>query len=621
MTSRPFFSIVTVSYNDAWSMMKTARSVFEQSFEDFEYIIVDGASKDGSAALMQFWQAQGLVNKAVSEPDTGVYDAMNKGLRLASGKYVCFLNSSDVFAHSGVLELVHNVLKDGQSDGALGWGELNDQIWASWIEDEAFKMASLGFCHQSLYVKRELLLEHPFDDRKFKTDSDTLQLGRLFGAGARIPIIAEPLAKRGGEPGISADAERTKISIRATLTEEYEGLSDQDANDIIDFRRSCADPDRILGFMKKQDRHVARHVAIMVLDTMFQKSSVKLSDEMCDELMRTALEVLDSDDQFDTAEAVERLRLCQIEREAALRVAVTAKRDLDRAVAKFQSEESRRIEKLYSAAVLKPDRTPTDLVISLTSFPARLKTVHFAIRSLLEQTCRPKEIHLWLGKDEVPGARWLPSRLRELEEHGLKIHFSDRTFHQYDKFMHNADLNERSPFVIVDDDVIYPPTALEALYDAHQKYPDAIIGNRCHWVAMDDAGGTLAPYQDWTREVTLAAPSERLMATGAGGVLYPKGFLTTPEVTDRELILSKAPYADDIWLKICAMARGIPTFATNLSKKGQWYHRYTPSMRDGTLMATNVERGLNDNQIQQCLKWLDDVRPDWAEDLRRGEMA
>jgi len=253
---------------------------------------------------------------------------------------------------------------------------------------------------------------------------------------------------------------------------------------------------------------------------------------------------------------------------------------------------------------------PADCVISLTSFPARLKTTSFAIRSLLEQSVPPKEIHLWLGRDEVPNRSFLPRRLLALEERGLKVHFSPRTFHHYDKFLHNAELNATRPFIIVDDDVIYPPVALEHLLDGHRRHPAAVIGNRCHWIALLP-DGTPAPYKNWPREVRAEAPRLRLLPTGAGGVLYPPGLLTDPALSAIGDILAHAPYADDLWLKFSALARGIASFATPLSRKSDWYHRYTPTMQAGTLMAINIERGLNDVQIGFCLDRLTAQRPGW----------
>ncbi len=617
MGNPPFFSIITITKDAVWPLMRTARSVLEQSFQDLEYIIVDGASNDGSQSLIDFLRSYGLVSQAISEPDTGVYNAMNKGLRLARGQFVLFLNTNDTFASSDVLQQVHNLLQGRSLDGLLGWGELNGQIWASWIESEAFKLASLGFCHQALYVRRQLLLDTPFDERPFKTDSDTLQLGNLYAKGAKIAIFPELLAIRGGDPGLSADLERTSRSIRATLHEEFPVLSDDDTEQILAFRRRCTDPDAMLTLIDhatREDPRLALHLARMVLDTLYLHQSRDLSLSACHQLLDQSLPILLK--QVDGGQQLERLIIAQTRRAALMRARKDSQRELDQVVAKFEQEEAQRIRKLRETCKVatQPSQPtqPADAgpIISLTSFPARIKTVSFAIQSLFEQTLPPREIHLWLGRDEIPNNNWLPKRLRQLEERGLQIHFAERTCHHYDKFLHNAQLNQDAALVIVDDDVIYPPQALQHLIDGQQRYPEAIIANRCHRIGLT-AEGQIAPYRDWEREVHLTQPSFGLLPTGAGGVLYPPGFLSDALVTDVQTLLAVAPYADDIWLKICALAKHLPTYATTLSHKSSWFHRYTPSMREGTLMAVNLDRGLNDAQISRAFAWLSEQRPDW----------
>jgi hypothetical protein len=612
----PFFSIVTITRNDAWSLTKTVRSVFRQSFKDYEYIVVDGASTDGTSGLIRFWQVSGLINHCVSEPDSGVYNAMNKGTRLASGRYVCFLNAGDVFAHDGVLEEVHERLSRSDEDGVLGWGELGAQIWASWIGNEAFKLASLGFCHQSLYVKRELVLKSPFDERPFKTDSDTLQLARLYRSGARIPIEPRILATRGMEPGISANLERTKASILNTLVEEYPPLTQEAASNIIAFRRQCADPDSICALLEQAGAPLRTHLAIMVLDTLFLRQSSKLTADQIDKLYMRAQDALLEDDPEFLQTALAGLEQAQEIRLQALEARSSRMKEAADANKKFGEQETTRIAKLRTTRLSVQRRK---FVVSLTSFPARIGTLHFVIQSLLEQTCVPEEIHVWLGADEIPNRNWLPRALLDFEKRGLHVHFAPRTFHQYDKFMHNGALNRDRPFVIVDDDVIYPPSSMESLLSAHQTHPNAVIANRCHQMALKE-DGDIAPYSSWKREVQVGSPSLTAFPTGAGGVLYPPGFLSDQAVIDVERVLSLAPYADDIWLKVCALASGVPTMSTPLSKGSDWYLRYTPTMTAGALHATNVDLGLNDLQMSRALQWLSGVRPTWRRELLKDCM-
>jgi glycosyltransferase involved in cell wall biosynthesis len=97
----PLVTIITVNYNDDKKLQKTIESVVNQSFTDFEYIVVDGRSTDRSIDILKRYI--GKINW-VSEDDRGIYDAMNKGILLSSGTYLNFLNSGDCLIHNNILE-------------------------------------------------------------------------------------------------------------------------------------------------------------------------------------------------------------------------------------------------------------------------------------------------------------------------------------------------------------------------------------------------------------------------------------------------------------------------------------------------------------------------------------
>ncbi|MFN3213081.1 MAG: glycosyltransferase [Henriciella sp.] len=609
---RPFFSVVTVSYKHAWSMTKTARSVFRQKDADFEYVIIDGASNDGTLELTEFWKQAGLVHRSSHDPDTGVYDAMNKALDLATGKYLCFMNSGDVFASDDVLAKAKAFLETEDYDGCMAWGQLGDNVWASWQTGEAFKMASLGFCHQALFARTDLLRANRFDSRKHKTDSDTLQLGGLYADGANIPIVPEVWAIRGAEPGISANLDKTRTSILDTLTSEYSDLDQAAASALIAFRRKCTHVPDILQLLKTGDERLRTHLAYTVLDTLFQKQSAELPAGEVQALKAATKAALGE----DWGDAEDRLLVAQTKRTGMIADLRAAKADLKTQTQSFGQQEDTRMARLDVPAAAESHPA---YQIGLTSFPARISTLHFVIRSLVEQSVKPAHIHLFLGQDEIPNANWLPSQLRAFEASGLKLHFVESTRHQYDKFTHTEHFDTQMPYVIVDDDVIYQPYSMERLLSGHRKYPKAVIGNRCHMMTVAN-DGSIGPYSDWQREARTPEPSFNLVPTGAGGVLYPPGFFDSSAVTDTDQIMRYAPYADDVWLKFNALAQDRPTFATELSSGSEWYHRYTPTMRAGTLMAENVELGLNDIQIARCGEWLSQTHADWQSLLRADEL-
>ena len=115
----PKFSIITVNYNDVSGLQKTVESVVTQTHTNFEYIVIDGASQDGSAAYIE--KNQHFFAHWISEKDKGVYEAMNKGLRWAKGEYVLFLNSGDFFINESVLEKVARKVDDSK---AIYYGNL-----------------------------------------------------------------------------------------------------------------------------------------------------------------------------------------------------------------------------------------------------------------------------------------------------------------------------------------------------------------------------------------------------------------------------------------------------------------------------------------------------------------
>ena len=98
------FSIITVTYNAEQTLERTLRSVAFQTYPHVEHILIDGASKDRTMEIAKIHGKH--LTKIVSEPDNGLYDAMNKGLRIATGDYVCFLNAGDKLHASDTLEQI-----------------------------------------------------------------------------------------------------------------------------------------------------------------------------------------------------------------------------------------------------------------------------------------------------------------------------------------------------------------------------------------------------------------------------------------------------------------------------------------------------------------------------------
>lgn len=121
----PLISIITINFNNAAGLEQTIQSVVAQSFSDYEYIIIDGASTDKSVEIIQ--QYANHITYWVSEPDKGIYNAMNKGINRSRGRYVAFMNSGDIYLNNNILGLVAGTLTNEQADVFYGQIIVNEQ--------------------------------------------------------------------------------------------------------------------------------------------------------------------------------------------------------------------------------------------------------------------------------------------------------------------------------------------------------------------------------------------------------------------------------------------------------------------------------------------------------------
>ena len=624
MTKPPFFSIISVTKNAAWQLKRTAQSVHEQSFKDYEYIIIDGGSSDETQSIINYWNKCELVQKTISEEDHGVYNAMNKGIKMAEGNYVLFLNANDIFATRNILQLVRDLLYGSSLDGLLGWGELNNQIWASWAESEGFKLSSLGFCHQSLYVRRELLVNYPFDERSFKTDSDTKQLGNLYAKGYKIPIIPKVLAIRGGDPGLSADKKRTAVSIYETIKTEYPFITEEEAKQIVSFRRRCIGPKVVHNLIDKYRQNklkdFSKHLSFMVLDTLFLSQTRNINPDDLKILIEICLDIIL--DRVDGEKDLNRLIFTQNKRTEYMIARKTSRQHREKQISKLRKEEVKRIEIINNSNTRNEKQSLNDdkVIVSLSSTDAQLEAVSLSIQSLYEQTYKPHEIHLWIAADEIKGKKQIPNNLSKLEKQGLNIHLVNTNLDQYNAILHKSIFPSECPIVIAEENIIYPSDAIEHLIDGHKIYPDCVIANCCHQMIVTSEQKIL-PYVDWIHETHLPSPSFYLHPSTAGGVLYPPNFFSETMIYNKKVLLSLAPYSVAIWLNTCALAMERKTFATTLSQGSKWHIKNILNKQDQIASNPTACNILNDMQIKRCFEWLSHMSPKWTENFLSNQLV
>ena len=173
-------SIITINCNNASGLETTLRSVLSQTFKEFEYIIIDGASTDGSVEVIKKYDSQFAYLKWVSEPDKGIYNAMNKGIRMASGEYIQILNSADCLAEPDVTERMLATLEKAGEPSILYGNMIKCFPDGRKMVDKCFagqEITMMGMYtgtlnHDPVYIRRNLFEKYGYYDESLKIVSD-----------------------------------------------------------------------------------------------------------------------------------------------------------------------------------------------------------------------------------------------------------------------------------------------------------------------------------------------------------------------------------------------------------------------------------------------------------------
>ena len=182
-------SVITATFNSGKTVRDTIESVLRQTHKDIEYIIIDGKSKDDTMEIVRSYESQfGERIRYVSEPDKGIYDAMNKGIAMATGDIIGILNSDDFYTSDDVLEQVARVMSDAEVDAVYGDVHyVNDahlDKCVRYYTSRPFHRSWMRFgfmpAHPSFYCRREIYERFGMFDTTYKVAADFENLLRLI---------------------------------------------------------------------------------------------------------------------------------------------------------------------------------------------------------------------------------------------------------------------------------------------------------------------------------------------------------------------------------------------------------------------------------------------------------
>ena len=261
------------------------------------------------------------------------------------------------------------------------------------------------------------------------------------------------------------------------------------------------------------------------------------------------------------------------------------------------------MQECRNKALLKKDfRYAPEIIVSFTSFPARIGTVYKTLSSIYKQTMLPSKVILWLAKPQFPKMdEELPESLLEYKQLGLDIRWVEEDLRPHKKYFYVMQEYPDALIITIDDDLLYDPYMIETLFTSYLHFPEAVSSVRSHLMVQDETG-KIASYAKWPKEFSgvVGVPSLQLFSTSGAGTLYPPRCMDA-EVFNMENIKKTALNADDLWLKIMQLRKGTPTVLVRDNEK----LRIVAGTQEVALQNANVYQDANDKQLKNILDIYD----------------
>lgn len=656
-------AVITPIYNTQDYLHRTIRSVLEQEGVDLELFLIDDGSTDNSAAIAQHYQQRDPRVVFVRKANAGQGPARNIGLSLASAEYVYFVDSDDHLG-PGALATLYRTAREHALD-------ICSPGVPSHYFDKSLEWVACLPC-KSQFIRRELLEANAVRQPDVRSGQDGVFSHLALAHCTRIGMTPEAVFHYTHAREGSTFAEHLKRhdGVPGIVERHYEAIrTHYDRHDL--WRSQCR---RLLAFAADETLrnrlhphwvHLTpeqRRTALVPVQDAVRRAWAHLPeaehglvhpgvralvDGDLDALCVGTTQALGADAPAPRYPAGRNTRngpvvICKLADESlappAHRVPVSSSAPAAaaapnppvRAAAPDPRDEEFRQLRGKLDLLLNTLNNATaqigsairlglgglegcqpGLVVSLTTLGHRLPTVHLAIESILAQSLRPERILLWVSPDLAERAARLPT-LQALASRGLEIRAAEDVG-PHTKLVHALAAFPQACIVTVDDDIVYPINALQALWDMHCRHPNAIVANWARRLAFDDqgrvrgvrAGPLLTPP---TLESEIESPHRHdptpdLLAFpyGTGGVLYPPGSLH-PRVSDVATFRRLCPKEDDIWFKAMAMLQGTPVVTTALGINPK-HHCLTGTQQEA-LRHENHGHGANERQMRAVFEAL-----------------
>lgn len=244
------------------------------------------------------------------------------------------------------------------------------------------------------------------------------------------------------------------------------------------------------------------------------------------------------------------------------------------------------------------ERSSELLIVSLTSFPARIERLWLVIETLLRQSLKPDMIILWLSREQFPSIELLPDNLLKMQKRGLRIEIRDGDLRSHKKYYYLLQEYPDNIMITVDDDIFYRTDMISTLVSMHEENPHCVIANFAFKMLYND--DILRPYREWinNNDIYISMVGYDIFFGSGGGTLFPKDSLDTL-VCSSDDFMEICPLADDVWLNAMCRINHYPVLRTGYNS----ICLPVLNKNDIRLTSQNVVNNKNDVQIESVRKY------------------
>ncbi len=511
-------SVVVPVYNKEKHLHECLDSIMNQTLTDLEIICVDDGSTDNSLSIIEEYAEKDKRISIIKQENLYAGVARNKGMEAAQGEYIAFIDADD-YIDLDFFEVLYKIAKKNEAD-----------VVKSPYKEE--------YEDYMIEVPYNILLKIKFDQNLELLTGHHSTV--IWNAIYRLSFLKENNILFQNVKHANDVLFSTKVSVYAQKSFPVV--------DVFYFHRKNVAGQLTAG--SKERIYVEKYVNDCVLDFLLSP----LTKYMRDADFYYSLSICLIRYVYILRSNFLRKNILE-EEEIFFAISETLKRNVaildnfigDSALSENKIQFYGNIYKMILTSDYEEYKKyiNTEIILSLTSYPDRISTVHQTINTLLTQHVQAQKIILWLAESQFPNKENdLPQNLLKLTEEGLTIHYCE-DIKSYKKLIPTLKMYPDKVIVTVDDDVLYPPTWLHNLCCECAANPQMIYAHRIKKIEWTDEN-TILPYENWDICYKNSDNFYSLIPIGCGGILYPPNCFHE-DILKEDLFMKLVPHNNDIW--------------------------------------------------------------------------